>query len=192
MSTARIHRPYSRVLETHYPRSRLVNTARVLGQSKDALYTHDYSPYRRILVNGRKFSQLTADCRRACPGMFSPKNCPFTWGSRPHRIMPPWATQVQCPNGISIGSTVVAQFMSECRRACRGMSFALKVAPSHGRSVSYLIRDSLGPPDSARRTASRSVQPFLHSSMQTLPILYTGRPFHPKLILPMGSGSHLT
>ena len=42
-----------------------------------------------------------------------------------------------------------------------------------------LIHGSLDPPDSASQTASRSVQPFLHSSRQTVPILYStmGRHF---------------
>jgi len=34
---------------------------------------------------------------------------------------------------------------------------------------------SLGPPESRSQTASRSVQRFLHSSQQSVPILYTWR-----------------
>jgi len=49
-----------------------------------------------------------------------------------------------------------------------------------------LICGFLGPPDSASQMASRSIQLFLHSLWQTVPILYTGDPFPPKLQLPMG------
>ena len=47
----------------------------------------------------------------------------------------------------------------------------------------HLVCGSLGPPDSASQTASRLIQPFLHSSRQTVPILYKGRPFPKKLPL---------
>jgi len=40
---------------------------------------------------------------------------------------------------------------------------------------------SLGPPASTTEMANRSVQPFLHSSRQKIPMLYNGRPFPPKL-----------
>jgi len=39
-----------------------------------------------------------------------------------------------------------------------------------------LIHASLDPPESTYQTASRSVQPFLHSSRQKVPILYNGSP----------------
>ena len=37
--------------------------------------------------------------------------------------------------------------------------------------------------------ANRSVQQFLHSSRHTVPILYNGQPFSPKLALSWGSGT---
>jgi len=40
--------------------------------------------------------------------------------------------------------------------------------------ASHLIRASLDPPKSTTQTASRSVQPFLHSSRQTVLIFYNG------------------
>ena len=47
--------------------------------------------------------------------------------------------------------------------------------------------------ESTTQTANRSVQPFLHSSWQEVPILYNGRPYPPELPFPMrGSGPHLT
>ena len=69
---------------------------------------------------------------------------------------------------------------------CPGMSFPLIIAPSHGASRPHLIHASLGPPESITQMASQTVQPFLHSSYQKVPILYNGRPFPPKLPLPIG------
>jgi len=64
-----------------------------------------------------------------------------------------------------------------------------------GRSGPHLIRSSLGPPKSSTQTASRylqpflqgkrSVQPLLHNSGQSVPILYNGPPPHSKLPLSM-------
>jgi len=51
-------------------------------------------------------------------------------------------------------------------------------------SAPNLIRGSLIPRDSAPQTASRSVQPFLHSSRQRVPILYNGLPVPPLKIAP--------
>ena len=54
-------------------------------------------------------------------------------------------------------------------------------------------RASFGPPESTTQTANRSVQPFLHSLRQKVPILYSGRPFPPKLpLLTGGSEPRLT
>ena len=44
-------------------------------------------------------------------------------------------------------------------------------------------RPSVRPPKSITQMANRSVQPFLHSSWQKVPILYHGCPFPPKLSL---------
>jgi len=44
---------------------------------------------------------------------------------------------------------------------------------------------SLGTPESTTQMANGSVQPFLHSSQQNVPILYNGRPFPAKLSLPI-------
>jgi len=38
---------------------------------------------------------------------------------------------------------------------------------------------TFGPLKSTTHTANRSVQPFLHSSRQKVPILYNGRPYPP-------------
>jgi len=50
----------------------------------------------------------------------------------------------------------------------------------------HLTHDSLGPFESTAQTANWSVQPFLHSSQQKVPILYNGGPFPPKLSLLVG------
>ena len=44
----------------------------------------------------------------------------------------------------------------------------------------HVICGSLGPRNSTRQTASRSIQPFLHSSRQIVPILYNGLLLHPQ------------
>jgi len=48
----------------------------------------------------------------------------------------------------------------------------------------HLIHAFLGPPESKSKTASRSVQPFLHSSRQGVIILHYGPPLSP-LTLPL-------
>jgi len=45
----------------------------------------------------------------------------------------------------------------------------------------------LGPPESKYQTASRSVQPFLHSSPQSVPITHNGPPFSPRLLWALGN-----
>jgi len=51
----------------------------------------------------------------------------------------------------------------------------------------HLLHSSLGLPNSASQTASWLVQPFLHSSWQSVPILYNGPPLSPsKLPIRMG------
>ena len=70
-----------------------------------------------------------------------------------------------------------------------GHLFPLKIAPSHGGSEPHLIHGSLGPPKSSTQTASRSVQPFLHSLRQSVVILYNRRPLSPQNCpFPWGSG----
>ena len=43
--------------------------------------------------------------------------------------------------------------------------------------ATHLTHAFSGPPESKSQTASRSVEPFLHSSPQSVPMLYYGRPF---------------
>jgi len=91
----------------------------------------------------------------------------------------------------------INQFSHFCTahgRVSMGMSFPLIIAPSHEWSGPHLIHASLGPVESITQTVSRSVQPFLHRSRQSVAILYNGPPLSPlKLQIPKGDlGSHLT
>jgi len=56
-----------------------------------------------------------------------------------------------------------------------------KIAPSLGESGPHVIHCSLGTPDSTTQTSSRSVQPFLQGSGQSVRILYNGPPIPPKI-----------
>jgi len=101
--------------------------------------------------------------------------------------------RVHNPNDISIGLAIFAQLTVECHRARLGMFFPLTIAPSHKDLDPHLIRGSLSPSDSVSQTASRSVQPFLHSSRQSVPnTLLTSSPFTPQNCpFTGGSGPHL-
>ena len=84
----------------------------------------------------------------------------WTPSNRPIWFLEP--TRAHNPNGISIGSAVFAQVTAECRR-CRELEACpspLELSLPLGDLNPHLIHGSLGPPDSASQTASRSVQPF--------------------------------
>ena len=118
----------------------------------------------------------------------------------------------------SIDSATFAWLTKECRWARHGMFFLLKLHLRTGnQSGPHLPHASLGPLESITQTASRLVQPFLHSSRQSvvgharawpfpkIALLHGGSahcrqslyftmraPFLPKLPLPIGwSGPHL-
>jgi len=97
--------------------------------------------------------------------------------------------RVHNPNDISIGLAIFAQLTVECHRARLGMFFPLTIAPSHKDLDPHLIRGSLSPSDSVSQTASRSVQPFLHSSWQSVAILYNGPPLPSPSKLPLPTGT---
>jgi len=61
-----------------------------------------------------------------------------------------------------------------------------KLPLSMGDLKPHLTRGSLGPPNLSSQMASWAGQPFMHSSWQTVPILYGGTPFPQKLPIPMG------
>jgi len=56
-----------------------------------------------------------------------------------------------------------------------GRPFPLKIAPSH-EGIPHLTHESLGVSEPTTQTVSRMDQPFLHSSAQSVPILYNGPP----------------
>ena len=120
------------------------------------------------------FAQLTAKCPWARLGMSFPLIiAPFHRGSGPHTIHaslgPPESITQMAPRSVQ----PFLHSSHQCHRACLGMPFCLKIAPFHGKTVTYLVCGSLGSPDSA----SRLVQPFLHRWPQSVPILYNGLPF---------------
>ena len=93
------------------------------------------------------------------------------------------------------------RFRRFCTVHCRatryitmGRPLSLQIVPPNGNLNPHLIHDSMGPSEPTTQTASRSVHPFLHSSPQSVPIIYNGQPLPlpSKLPLPMGgSGRHL-
>jgi len=123
------------------------------------------------------FSHFCTAHGRVSSGMhgrvLSAKTCSLVWGSGlPSNTCFLGSIRVHNPNGISIGSAVFAQLMAQSCRRCH-VCPSPQNCPSHGESEPHLIRCSMGPPDSASQTASRSVQPFMHSSRQTVPIYFT-------------------
>ena len=93
-------------------------------------------------------------------------------------------TRVRAPKRHLDWSAIFAQ-LTQCHWACLGMFFPLKIAPSRGDLDMHRLYGSFSPPEPTTEMASRSVQPFLHSSREIVPILYSGPPFHSKLPLPI-------
>jgi len=93
-------------------------------------------------------------------------------------------TRVQIPNGILIVQPALHSSWQSNSILHNGLPFPLKIAPSHWECEPPSNTWFLGP---ITQTASQSVQPFLHSSLQSVHILYNGFPLFPsKLPLPMG------
>jgi len=127
-----------------------------------------------ISIGSAVFAQLTAECcytlHRAAPlpliitpsqgGYGPPSNTWFLGPIRAHN-----------PKGISI------QFRRFCTGDCTtGCPFPHKIAPSHGCGGCgpQSNNSSLGPPESSTQTASRSLEPFLQSSL----VWQTDRPHY--------------
>jgi len=114
-----------------------------------------------ILIGSAVCAQLTAECRRACPGMFSPKIAHSNGGIwTPSNTWFLRSTRVSIPNGITIGSAVFAQLAAECPYILQ------RTAPSpqncrfpRGIMTPYNTW-FLEPTQSSAQTASRSVEPF--------------------------------
>jgi len=104
-----------------------------------------------------------------------------------------WPTRVHKPNGKSIGSAVSARFMAESPYTLQWATLPQNWSFSWGDLDPHLICDSFGQSEPTIQMASRLVQLFSHRWWQRVPILYNGRPFSPKLPLPMGDlDTHLT
>jgi len=120
-------------------------------------------------------------------GLF-PDNCPFAWGIwAPSNVCFFGPTRVHNPNGISIGSAVLAGLTTVTDRQTvghvRACSSPLKLPLSMGictPSNTWLFGSTCN--DSASQMASSSVQPLFHSSPQKVPILNNGRTF-PRILL---------
>ena len=80
--------------------------------------------YFKIITSGQ--SNLTRGHIAAAHGQFSGIRQVAPVCTPPNRCFF-GPTQVQIPNGISISSAVFAQLTADCRRACPGMSFPLKL-----------------------------------------------------------------
>jgi len=131
---------------------------------------------------------LSSMLRHALP----PQNCTVLleiW--IPSQYMVPWAHPSPQPKRH------LNQFGHFCTAHGRrslyftvGAHFPEKLPLTMGRSGRHIIHHYLGPFIPTTQMASVSVQLFLHSSPQSVHILYNGRPFPPsKLPLPMeGSG----
>jgi len=96
----------------------------------------------------------------------------------------PRPTKVHNPTGKSIDSAVLAQIMAESPYTYNGLCFPQKLLFPMRDLDRHLIHRSLGPLESSTQTASRTVQPFLHRRLQSVPILYNGTPLPPLKIAP--------
>jgi len=94
---------------------------------------------------------------------------------------PPWGEVVTVTTTITSGQSNLTK-RPHRRRTRTVQSYSPGGASVHPN----LINASLDPHESTSQTASRSTQPFLHSSLQSFPILHNGPPFPSKLPLRMG------
>jgi len=95
-------------------------------------------------------------------------------------------SQVHNPNGKSISLAVSAQLMAVSPYTLQWATLSPKLPLLMGDLESHVIRDSFSQSEHTIRTASRSVQLFLHRWLQSVPMLYNGTPLSlSKLPLPM-------
>jgi len=102
-------------------------------------------------------------------------------------------TQVQIPNGISISSAVFAQLMAGSHYTLQQAALPPSKLPlPMGDMNPHLIYDSLDPPvwrflgpstvlNPNGISSTSAIQPFLHNSRQSIPILYNGEAFPLKI-----------
>ena len=123
----------------------------------------------------QQFLHSSRQCYQAHLGMSFPlKIAPLHWDLDPIWYMLPWANgpiRVHNPNSISISSAVFAQ-LTVVSSGMRRHVVSPQKCPFTWGCEPNLACGSLGPPDPKSQTASRSGQPFMHSSRQTVRILY--------------------
>jgi len=110
-------------------------------------------------------AQLTSECRRACrcpPPSILPVPVP---GPTPSKTWSLRSTRLSIPNSISVQPAQLTRTVP-ILYFTMGAPFPPKLP---------FLMGSSGPSKPTTRTASPSVQPFLHSSPQTVPIIYNGR-----------------
>jgi len=107
-----------------------------------------------------------------------PKIAPSRGGSGPPSIS--WLLEThRAHNCITVDSAIFAGDRRVSLYFTMGDHFP-KIAPSHGGSGPHVRHDSSDPSEPTNQTEYLSVQPFLHRSPQSLPILYNGTPFSPQ------------
>jgi len=153
--------------------------------------TRAHNP-KGISIGSAVFAGLTAGCRRACPGAPSPKTLLFRIGvSGPHLLHGSLSPPEPITQTASRSIQPFLHSSRQCRRRCRGVLFPAKLHLPIGDLNPHLTGGSLAPPDSASQTASRSGQPFMQSSQQTVPILYSESLPSKKIHCHGGSGHHI-
>ena len=123
-------------------------------------------------------AQLTEECHWACPSMSFAIKLPLRTGIwKPIQYMVPWVHPIQHPK------QQLDPFSQLCTAPGRHYlhftvynrrPFPPKIATCRGRLDCHLTDGSLGPFKPKTQTASRLVQPFLHNSLQCVPILFNG------------------
>jgi len=121
------------------------------------------------IVHGRVSLGMPGD-------VLSSKNLPFVWGDLDPHLTHDSLCQPESTHQMA--SQPIQLFLHSSRYSVpilyNGPPFPLKIAPSNAGSGPPLIDSSLGPSEPITQTISRSVQPFLHSSLQSVHVLYNG------------------
>jgi len=94
-------------------------------------------------------------------------------------------TRVHNPNDKSISSAISAQLMAESPYTLQWVTLSPKIAPFHGDLDPMLFMIFWASLSPQSKWHHDFVQLFLHRWLQSVPILYYGCPFWPKLSLTM-------
>jgi len=90
------------------------------------------------------------------------------------------STGIHNPNDTSIGSAIFAQLMAECRRACPGMYFPLKIKDSHWGSGPHLIMVSWAHPSPNPKRHLNCFSRFCTTHCRVYLYFTMGCPFSPQ------------